>query len=400
MKGPKMAKKTGQSKGGAKSRNGPAETEAIEFLQKGLWDENGLILNSLRRSSGMKLPDWFDGRNIHPVIGVRLMIEREDEFFGLLDLANSLPTDTSTGKTLVDEAYAKASELCKNNSVGVDEFLLKMNNQQILEKLKRTSVETSLISWLTYKEEINDPVECFLRIVERAEDPEVLFEIIRRDFAMPLVEKAREKINSLLKEADSIDPSKFLDKCSNSDILESLNSYVTEIDLCSWLIHFGLEPFNAIQRMIQRAKDPEVLSSLIWIHYKGLPKEWDEVILSESEKREYFLESGIDSLDILGEEDNRDFESYDEPPPNESDTEWMFGDQLNDEDTNWIYEVGDSMGRGPRDDDDDEDDAPAEDLREPVVMVELLMPGELLGDVEEKRAKQKPKRKSARKEAK
>ena len=78
----------------------------------------------------------------------------------------------------------------------------------------------------------------------------------------------------------------------------------------------------------------------------------------------------------------------------------MFGDQLNDEDTNWIYEVGDSMGRGPRDDDDDEDDAPAEDLREPVVMVELLMPGELLGDVEEKRAKQKPKRKSARKEAK
>jgi hypothetical protein len=361
-------------------REGPAESKARFFLGRNKWGNNRFILHGYRNSSHLNLISWFSGKDIHPIIAVGLMIEREKDIGLLIGIANEIPERSATGQALIEEAYKRIVDITQEEHAtqSAEEVLSEFNNRQILDKLADNEVFSSRISllyWLVEMKCVDDLFRAFRAIIKRAEDPVVLFELIRQDRAMPLVKEARRKIKNLLVSQDAPEPAKFLEEFTNKKILEAVKSKLgdaTEVNLCSWLIQRAIEPIGAIAMIIDRAKDMQVLVELTSVWIGNLPPGWEseihKVVLAK--RANFFYPKSKQNV----------------PDQDDSGGTRIVADDLAPEVSS----------------DDDRDPIPLVDKKpEPVIaMTDLLMPGELLSDVEEKKAKQKSKRKSARKEAK
>jgi hypothetical protein len=391
MKGPKMAKENIHSEEGAVLRN-ESEIEAREFLRVGgRWADNPSILDFIKKDR-KNLFEWFRDNAIHPVFGTRLIIEREWDRHILLDLANEIPEGVAY--YLIKEAHERVTELSMECSPiwTHDEFLKENSNAEILGKLGKGRTGDCLTNNLLFRWRVDNPLKCLDEIIERAVNPRILFEMFRCENLRFHCKMARGKIKSLLADDHAPHPQLFINKLTNDQILDALNdpenidSNSHYIDLCSWLMNQKIEPIDAIHLIILRADDHKVLTQLVsrWLGALS-PVLRDEVVFDALErcqllrlkrgKRNTGKECGVHT----GQEVDVGPKVVTVPPsvPKGTCTRIVPAPIMNTKDP-------------PKKDEPDE----------PVELVDLLKPGEFLGDVEDaraKKAKQKPKRKSSKK---
>jgi hypothetical protein len=261
-----------------------AEVKAMEFLAGGRqWNDNGYVLLNARRNRE-NLFEWFEAEGIDPVIGTKILISREVSDIRLFDLANTFPTGNRDAERLLELIYEMVPTLylkypdCYPDRISTGDFLAEKDNQAILDlfKIQLSCRSQGLMFFLRAQLGVDDPIKFMQKIIERTEDPIVLYLLFRdEDAVMPIVIQAFEKIGSLLAEAGAPDPLEFLEGLGRAwQITKALESDKMSYDPCMWLMENGIEPYNAIQLAIERAEYPHAIHELVWDHKLELPHDF------------------------------------------------------------------------------------------------------------------------------